>query len=130
MNAQESRQWNKIKELFARGASVERMAHAGHMQRRTVEKLIALKRAESLPVPVDGPITDTDRIEWLSKGEKHLVTDYESGEWGIYEYIGGRSDRELVWLVEAEHPTLREAVDTAIKAERAAAAAEKKKYDH
>ena len=41
-----------------------------------------------------------------------------------------RSDRELVWLVEAEHPTLREAVDTVIKAERAAAAAAKKKYDH
>lgn len=61
-------------------------------------------------------MNDTERINWLeSRGDLHLMQDYESGEFGIGEYQGNVNDREFVTLIRMEHQTLRGAIDAAMR---------------
>jgi hypothetical protein len=60
-------------------------------------------------------LTDTDRINWLeTRSESMILTDYETGEYGIAEYRGNINDRVFTQLTPCEHKTLREALDAAI----------------
>jgi hypothetical protein len=66
-------------------------------------------------MPKETHITDTDRLNWLeTRNDPQLYACYESGLWGVAEYQGTINDRELVWLAEEEHETLREAIDAAM----------------
>lgn len=58
--------------------------------------------------------TDTQRLDWLSKQERHPQQDYDSGEWGISCYEGNINDQVFKWLVHCSFETLREAIDAAM----------------
>jgi len=60
-------------------------------------------------------LTDTDRINWLeTRSEAMILTDHETGEYGIAEYRGNINNRVFTQLTPCEHETLREALDAAI----------------
>jgi hypothetical protein len=59
-------------------------------------------------------INDTDRLDWLEAlSDPMLLSDYETGLWGVAEYRGSINDRYIVHLSK-EHQTLRHAIDAAM----------------